>query len=100
MSNAHKGRRNEYKVREWLEALGYVVTRSAGSKGAWDLIGLSGQSVALAQVKTNEWPPPAERIALEAFVAPVITRRFMFRCDDRKPMRVRELVMGDWVEVV
>lgn len=100
MSTAHKGRRNEYKAREWLERLGYIVTRSAGSKGAWDLVGINVDGVALAQCKTNEWPCPAERIMLETFPAPPRTRRLMFRYDDRKPVKVRELVAGEWVNVI
>lgn len=100
MNNALKGRRNEWKAREWLESLGYKVTRSAGSKGAWDLVGLHVEGVALAQCKTNEWPGPAERIALEVFPAPPGTRRFMFRFDDRQPVKVRELVDDEWVRVI
>ncbi len=33
-----KGRRFEYEVIHDLESLGYTVTRSAGSKGDWDLV--------------------------------------------------------------
>ena len=101
LNSAHKGRRNEHKAREWLEALGFTVTRSAASKGAWDLVGLSFSQVALAQVKSNEWPGPAERAALAAFPAPPCSRRLMFRYDDRKPVRVRELLNdGQWVDVI
>ncbi len=99
MNAAHKGRRREHKAREWLESLGYSVTRSAGSKGAWDLVGLSERGVVLGQVKCNTWPRPAERLALEMFPAPPGTRRLMFRFDDRLPMRVRELVAGEWVDI-
>lgn len=99
MNRTHKGRRREHQAREWLESLGYAVTRSAGSKGAWDLVGLSGHGVALGQVKSNEWPAPKERLALEVFPAPAGTRRLMFRFDDRLPMLVRELVAGEWVDI-
>ena len=35
-------RRNEHRSRDLLKALGYRVLRSAGSLGAFDLLGLSG----------------------------------------------------------
>lgn len=99
MNHAAKGRRREHQAREWLESLGYVVTRSAASKGAWDLVGMNARGVALGQVKSNSWPGPAERLSLEMFPAPEGTRRLMFRFDDREPMLVRELVAGEWVDV-
>ena len=99
MNSAAKGRRNEHKARAWLESLGYEVTRSAASKGAWDLVGINQRGVALAQVKSNQWPGPAERLTLEMFPAPERTRRLMFRFDDRLPMLVRELVAGEWVDI-
>jgi hypothetical protein len=99
MNTAQKGRRNEHKAREWLESLGYVVTRSAASKGAWDIVGINDRGVALGQVKSNQWPGPAERLSLELFRAPEGTRRLMFRFDDRLPMLVRELVAGEWVDI-
>ena len=40
MSNKAKGTRVEYKARDLLEALSYNVTRSAGSPGVFDLIGV------------------------------------------------------------
>lgn len=75
------------------------MTRSAASKGAWDLVGINQCGVVLGQVKSNTWPGPAERLALEMFEAPTGTRRLMFRFDDRLPMLVRELVAGEWVDV-
>jgi len=96
---AHKGRRREHQAREWLESLGYSVTRSAGSKGIRDLVGLSEFGVAIAQVKCHTWPGPAERLVLELSPAPPGTRRLMFRFDDRLPMLVRELVAGEWVDI-
>jgi|SRR5262245_11892651 len=99
MNTAKKGRRREHEAREWLEAAGYVVTRSAASKGAWDLVGISAQGVALAQVKSNCWPGPEERAALESFLAPIGTERLMFRFDDRKDGRIRRWDDGAWVEL-
>jgi hypothetical protein len=75
------------------------VTRSAGSKGAWDLVGLSERGVVLGQVKSNAWPGPKERLVLEMFPAPIGTRRLAFRFDDREPMLVRELLDGEWIDI-
>lgn len=59
MNRAAKGRRGEHKARDLLEALGYEVTRAAGSKGMWDLIA---------------WHPTHTRyIQLKVGVAPSIT---------------------------
>lgn len=38
MNTSAKGRRYENRVRHKLESLGYKVTRSAASKGDWDLV--------------------------------------------------------------
>ena len=54
-----KGRRNEHKSRDWLEAQGYFVVRAAGSKGDWDLVALHPgpeRPVMLVQVKSNKVP--------------------------------------------
>ncbi len=40
------------------------MTRAAASKGAFDLIGLRGDSVVPVQVKSSRWPSPAERAEL------------------------------------
>lgn len=36
-TNYERGRAFEYKRKEYYEGLGYIVTRSAGSHGSWDL---------------------------------------------------------------
>lgn len=41
MTNYTRGRQLEYRVKRDLERVGYFVVRSAGSKGAADLIALS-----------------------------------------------------------
>lgn len=54
MTRYASGRRKEWAARKWLEARGYTVTRSAGSKGLWDLVGVRASAapyVVLAQVK-------------------------------------------------
>lgn len=59
--NYVSGRRFEYKVRDYLEAHGYYVVRSAGSHGAIDLVGIRkkidpkfcGKDAILVQCKNN-----------------------------------------------
>jgi len=59
-----KGRRWEWKVREKLEREGFVVYRSAGSKGAADLIAIKNSQVYLIQVKVNKKPMKEELVRL------------------------------------
>jgi hypothetical protein len=55
LSNAHytAGRRLEYLARDVLVSWGYVVIRSAGSKGAADLVAIGAADVRLIQVKKS-----------------------------------------------
>lgn len=70
-TNYNRGRTAEYKVMGELKKREYYVTRSAGSHGVFDLIGvpLSGKGpVLLVQVKTGK-PTNAEQHILETFVS-------------------------------
>jgi len=53
VSRYRKGYRFELKVKKLFERQGYVVYRSAGSKGAADLVALKAGEVLLIQVKVN-----------------------------------------------
>lgn len=67
MSDAHKGRRREWKVRDELKGHGWhLVARSAGSKGAADLVMVHPfHGLALLQVGTaNKTLGPADRTRL------------------------------------
>lgn len=62
------GRRYEYKTIEYLKRTHPTmlwVTRAAGSKGVWDVIGVADRFVVLVQVKCYE-PALAERQAMWA----------------------------------
>ena len=48
-----KGARMERAVKHALEARGYAVVRSAGSKSPYDLIAIDSQDVLLVQCKSN-----------------------------------------------
>jgi Holliday junction resolvase len=81
--SARKGRRNEHRSREILEAAGYEVTRAAASKGVWDLIGLGEHDIVLVQVKTNAWPSALEWEAMKLSKAPPNARKIVHRWRDR-----------------
>lgn len=50
-----KGRKFEYRVKNYLESCGYLVFRTAGSHGIADLIAFNGDSVPfLIQCKAGE----------------------------------------------
>ena len=83
-NNYAKGRNNEIRSRKWLEGRGYVVIRAAGSKGMWDLVGISKSGMIVIQVKTNRWPSPAERLTMMEFSCPRNCFRLIHRWDDRK----------------
>jgi len=50
----NKGRNLEYEIKDELEKLGYVVLRSAGSKGNWDLVGIKKDLTVLFQAKMHK----------------------------------------------
>jgi len=59
-SKYKKGHRWELKVKKMWEAKGFIVYRSAGSKGAADLIALKNGKIVLIQVKVNKKPSRSE----------------------------------------
>ena len=69
-----------------LEASGYRCTRSAASRGAWDIIAISAADLLLVQVKCNDWPGSVEMEALKEFPAPINTRRLVHRWRDRQTL--------------
>jgi len=56
MQSYKKGRRWEWKVKKQWEKEGFLVYRSAGSKGAADLIAIKDGQVWLIQVQVNRKP--------------------------------------------
>ena len=60
MTRYASGRRQEWRVRKMLESAGaFLVTRSAGSKGAADLVALFDHMTVAVQVK-NHLPSQAD----------------------------------------
>lgn len=87
-----KGSKNERRSLAFLEKAGYAVTKSGGSLGAWDLIGIGPNDVVLVQCKTNRWVGLAEMAVLRGFVVPPNCRKLVHRWNDyaREPL-VREV---------
>jgi hypothetical protein len=92
MNCKDKGTRNEHRSMRLLEIAGYSCSRSAGSLGAWDVIGIGSRDVILVQCKTRDWPSAAEMETLENFVAPPGCRKLIHRWRDRQRLPdVKEL---------
>jgi PD-(D/E)XK nuclease superfamily protein len=84
MNTSHKGRRNEWKSIAILESQGYRVSRSAASKGVFDLVGIKADSFVLCQVKTRDWPGTIETEEMRNFPAPPNCRKVVHRWRDRQ----------------
>ena len=92
MNTAKKGRRNEHRSRDLLEAAGYRVMRSAGSLGPFDLLGLSTTDLVAVQVKSNRPPGPLEMREMQEFPVPPNCRKLLHVWRDRQRQPdVREL---------
>jgi Holliday junction resolvase len=79
LGNVGRGRRTEERSIKILKADGYTVTRSAGSRGVWDLIGIRRTDVVLVQVKMRRWPKSKELRRMREFVCPKGVRRLIHR---------------------
>ena len=79
MNSAAKGSRAEHRSMAVLESSGYRCTRSAASRGCWDIVGISAADVVLVQVKCTNWPGSVEMEALREFVAPLGVRKLIHR---------------------
>lgn len=72
-----KGRRFEHYVKDKLEAKGWVVTRSAGSKGPFDLLAVKNGRILLIQCKWRKSRIGKDLVdvALKAGGLPVLATR-------------------------
>lgn len=92
MNTAKKGQRNEHRSRAILEASGYRVLRSAGSLGAFDLIGISATDLLAVQVKSNRPPSLLELRELAEYPVPANCRKLVHVWRDRQRLpEVREV---------
>ncbi len=90
MNCKRKGTRLEHKTIAMLKAAGYTCTRSAASKGAFDVIAINPLGLRCVQVKANAWPGPVERESLRNAARTMPTNAIIevWRWDDgaRKPL--------------
>lgn len=63
-----KGRRFEYRVRDFLRSHGWVVIRSAGSK-VIDLVAMKNGNVLLIECKTRDYIPNGQKNRQESLAA-------------------------------
>lgn len=92
MNAKAKGARNERRTIALLQAQGYSCTKSGGSLGVFDVIGIGADDIVLCQVKSNRWPSPAEMEAIANFATPSVCRKIIHRwLDGRSTPDVREV---------
>ena len=79
-----KGARVERKAAALLESCGYMVTKSGGSLGCFDLIAIGPHDVRCVQVKSGtKYLSGVEREQLQALVVPANVSREVWRFPDR-----------------
>lgn len=93
MNRKRKGSRNELKAKALLEKMGYEpVTKSGGSLGIFDLIGLGPDfdHALLIQVRSNRKPGKSEMDLLKALQCPGFCRKqaWVIRDYSREPVIV------------
>lgn len=92
MTNYVAGRRAEYRTMRVLEAAGYVCTRSASSKGMWDVVGVSAADIVLCQVKRGARPSPSSYAEFAELRVPANVRKLVHWWPNRQSLPdVREL---------
>lgn len=92
MNTKAKGSRRERQTIEFLTAQGYTCTKSSGSLGVFDVIGVGANDVLLVQVKSNRWPSSVDMAAIANFAAPPNCRKIIHRwLDGRSAPDVREI---------
>ena len=88
-----KGAKREHRSMEVLESAGFRCFRTAGSHGAFDVIGISATSLLLVQVKSRDWPGVLETETLREFPVPTNAKKLIHRWRDRQRLPdVKEVV--------
>ena len=77
-----KGTEREHRSMQLLEAAGYRCTRSGGSLGVFDIIGISSAGLVLVQVKSRDWPGHVEMEAIRSFPCPANGKKLLHRWKD------------------
>ena len=91
--NYDRGRAAEYRARTTLEAAGYTVVRSSGSRGPADLVAWNAQGFRLVQVKRGrDGISPLDRETFAQLPVPPGTLKEVWRYREaRKPPIVEVL---------
>ena len=86
-STYRKGARYEYYVKQKLEEKGYLVVRTAGSHGPFDLIAIDTQKreILLVQVKKSKYIPNKEKEALAALAGDYRVKPLLY-------------MLGEWID--
>ena len=92
MSNYRKGAQAEREVCHILEELGYKCTRSAGSKGQWDVIAIHPQHIRLIQVKVEGAMTPIELEQIKLYNAPMVCSKEVWTRRPGKTLEERWMV--------
>jgi len=93
MTRVNTGIKFEYQMRDYFKALGYEVIRSAGSKGAADLIVWKDNLVELIQCKKGNSPLGADKTRLRALKTPLGWKRRIYWKRD-KDVQVLDVMSG------
>lgn len=93
-----KGKYYENVARKELEKMGYYVTRSAASKGLWDLIAVNPAHIRFIQIKVNRLPPPKERKKLADFECPDIATKEYWRFYSKGKKQIWTYRKNNWIK--
>jgi Holliday junction resolvase-like predicted endonuclease len=84
MNTAKKGAAAERRAIKILESAGYTASRSAASKGVFDVVAFNGAGLRLIQVKSGgSYASSAEREAMCMAPAPIGATKEIWRFPDR-----------------
>jgi copper chaperone CopZ len=94
INSRKKGQRNELRAKKILEAAGYEVEKTTGSKfgsqdfwGLFDLLAMSSTQLRLVQVKTNYCRPEVKEAIKEFPCPPTITKEvWVFKDRVKEPI--------------
>ena len=92
MSNYRKGASAEREVCKILNELGYHCTRSAGSKGMWDIVAIHPSHVRLIQVKVEGAMGPLELERIKLYNAPICASKEVWTRRPGKTLEERWIV--------
>ena len=91
MTNYDRGVYLERKARDVLIQNGYVVIRSAGSRGPMDLVAIGANEIILVQVKKKGSNVSSGREELESFLCPSNCKKQLWVKEPRKDWEITDI---------